>query len=169
MSQRASRAMTSLETRSNCRGTVGLRRWGEGPGSDDCGASAPELEAAVALGGPWLSGLPWALCLPCGPPGLCSPGAGVLCACHEGRRNAGPRRLGVGHPQLAPPVSGFSLSWRGPVHHGSGLPACQDVLARQALSDAGREGAPRSPRAQILGHLQQHPEAGVVFIAASGH
>lgn len=89
--------MISLEIRSNCRGIVGLRRWGEGLGLDDCGVFVFELEVAVALGGFWLSGLFWVLCFFCGSLGFCFSGVGVFCVCYEGRRNVGFRRFGVGY------------------------------------------------------------------------
>jgi hypothetical protein len=46
-------------------------------------------------------------------------------------------------------------------------PAARTV--RQAVSETGREGPQEASESMILGHLLQHPETRVVFIAASGH
>lgn len=72
-------------------------------------------------------------------------GPGVLNTCHKNGSNAGRRRLGVRSHRCLPQCPGFPCPVRALLGVG-GLPGCENILARQAPSNAGGEGAPRRPR-----------------------
>lgn len=63
----------------------------------------------------------------------------------------------------------FYLLAQGPACGWGWALTCKDFLVRQALSKTGGGCTQEASEPMILGHLLQHPETGVVFIATGGH